>query len=202
MDDKEVQLSYAAEKAIRGYLFKVFLPAGTILGVVLFILGLLIKHGAENQAARDAFDAAKPQILESIRAASAAESDARRVAEALRNLQLEAERINDKLRTAEAFTKSNDLVVQIADNLSMRKDFLDRVSGVTAQIDIIRARIDTIQSVLQSAPHNPLPASGGNAQTGTCPNGAYMVGARMQSDSGGPHGIISNIIPVCKPLFP
>ncbi|MFO1360493.1 hypothetical protein [Plasticicumulans sp.] len=89
---------------------------------VLFILGLLIKHGAENQAARDAFDAAKPQILESIRAASAAESDARRVAEALRNLQLEAERINDKLRTAEAFTKSNDLVVQIADNLS-RKDF-------------------------------------------------------------------------------
>lgn len=41
---------------------------------------------------------------------------------------------------------------------------------------------------------------GGNGVSGICPAGTYMVGARWQSDSGGPHGIISWFGPVCRSM--
>lgn len=41
---------------------------------------------------------------------------------------------------------------------------------------------------------------GGNGVSGICPAGTYMVGARWQSDGGGPHGIISWFGPVCRSM--
>lgn len=41
---------------------------------------------------------------------------------------------------------------------------------------------------------------GGNGVSGICPPGKFMVGARWQSDGGGPHGIISWFGPVCRNL--
>lgn len=41
---------------------------------------------------------------------------------------------------------------------------------------------------------------GGNGKTSTCPPGSYMVGARFQSDGGGPHGIISSFGPTCRTM--
>lgn len=41
---------------------------------------------------------------------------------------------------------------------------------------------------------------GGNGKTATCPPGSYMVGARFQSDGGGPHGIISSFGPTCRTM--
>ncbi|WP_157775419.1 hypothetical protein [Hartmannibacter diazotrophicus] len=41
---------------------------------------------------------------------------------------------------------------------------------------------------------------GGNGESGVCPGGKFMVGARWQSDSGGPHGILSWFGPICRDL--
>ncbi len=60
--------------------------------------------------------------------------------------------------------------------------------------------LETRLTVLKSTGTDKFLHSGGNAQTGLCPAGTYMVGARMQSDSGGPHGQISNIFPVCRSM--
>lgn len=45
-----------------------------------------------------------------------------------------------------------------------------------------------------------LPSNGGNAKSSLCPDKSYMIGVRFQSDSGGPHGIVSSIYPVCRSL--
>jgi hypothetical protein len=41
---------------------------------------------------------------------------------------------------------------------------------------------------------------GGNGKSNICPPGKFMVGALWQSDSGGPHGILSWLGPVCRNL--
>ncbi len=45
-----------------------------------------------------------------------------------------------------------------------------------------------------------IPAPGGNGQSKTCPEGSVMVGFLFQADSGGPHGIISWVSPVCRTM--
>lgn len=45
-----------------------------------------------------------------------------------------------------------------------------------------------------------LPSNGGNTKSSVCPEKSYMIGVRFQSDKGGPHGIVSNIFPVCRTL--
>lgn len=52
--------------------------------------------------------------------------------------------------------------------------------------------------ILMTGPE--LPSTGGNTKSGLCPKKSYMIGARFQSDPGGPHGIVSNIWPVCRQL--
>lgn len=41
----------------------------------------------------------------------------------------------------------------------------------------------------------------GNAVTAVCPEGSYMIGARFKSDPGGPHGIVSNLFPICREIL-
>lgn len=41
---------------------------------------------------------------------------------------------------------------------------------------------------------------GGNGESGLCPEGTYMVGARWQTDGGGPHGIMSWFGPICRTM--
>ncbi|WP_417307925.1 hypothetical protein [Devosia sp.] len=43
-----------------------------------------------------------------------------------------------------------------------------------------------------------IPSPQGNGKSATCPAGSYMTGMLWQVDSGGPHGIISWLGPVCK----
>lgn len=57
---------------------------------------------------------------------------------------------------------------------------------------------DTVRLVVTSGIE--LPSTGGNGKTALCPENAYMIGARFQSDSGGTAGQISNIFPVCRTL--
>jgi len=45
-----------------------------------------------------------------------------------------------------------------------------------------------------------IPQPVGNGRSATCPSGSYMVSILWQIDSGGPHGIVSNVQPVCKSL--
>ena len=73
---------------------------------------------------------------------------------------------------------------------------------VSSQVKSIEERINSLESALITASHQPYPTSAGNVQTSLCPPGAYMVAARFQIDSGGPHGIVSNIFPICKAILP
>lgn len=59
---------------------------------------------------------------------------------------------------------------------------------------------DTSANLIFEIKGSELPSNGGNAKSSLCPGNSYMIGARMQSDPGGPHGIVSTVIPVCRTL--
>ena len=78
----------------------------------------------------------------------------------------------------------------------------NKLDEASTKITAVTKTLTETQTALQTAPHGALPVDGGNAVTSLCPPGSYMIGARFQIDKGGPHGIISNILPVCKPVLP
>lgn len=59
----------------------------------------------------------------------------------------------------------------------------------------LEARIARLRT---GADSNDFP--GGNGYSGNCAAGKFMVGARWQVDTGGPHGIMSWFGPICRDL--
>ena len=138
------KLTLEAERAIRAYLLKLVLPSGAILVGVSFVLGFLIQHGAQNQAAKETFQAAIPEMLKAVADVEAAKNDARRTAEELKNVRAEAEVISGKIKTADAFTRTETQVKLIAEALAARPDFLAKVTRIPAQVSNLQARIDQL----------------------------------------------------------
>ena len=141
-------------------------------------------------------------MVEGVKNIASAETRARQVSEELAKLQNEALVISEKLRTADAFSKSEALVSQVADAVAKRQDFVAQITLLPRQIQVLSTQVDAIQNSLRGSRHGELPSSGGNVKSQSCQPGSFMVGVRMQSDSGGPHGIVSTVIPVCKTLLP
>lgn len=73
---------------------------------------------------------------------------------------------------------------------ALKSQFQSEVKAVQNKVSNIKLNIDGRE----------LPSTGGNAKSSVCPDNSYMIGVRMQSDSGGPHGIVSTVIPVCRTL--
>lgn len=108
---------------------------------------------------------------------------------------------------------AQQMVDAVAELNSADTALLERIQGLADQIASLEtasvaadaelgttfnSRLESgLNSIGHGATHVP---SFGNTGTALCPAGQVMVGARMQSDPGGPHGIISNFAPVCREL--
>ena len=85
---------------------------------------------------------------------------------------------------------------------------LVRALGGVAKDDLVEpekidraALISQIKEEIAAANgHEVVPEPVGNAKSNKCPAGSFAVGVLFQIDSGGPHGIISNVQPVCRTL--
>ena len=91
----------------------------------------------------------------------------------------------------EIIRQINEIDTKISAELErLKSQFQSEVRSVESKVGNIKLNIEGRE----------LPSTGGNAKSSLCPDNSYMIGVRMQSDSGGPHGIVSTVIPVCRTL--
>ena len=84
-----------------------------------------------------------------------------------------------------------------AENAALRKEITTHRQELDSAIANAKA---SALAEIRGGDSQSLPNNGGNFKTATCPVGSYMIGARFQADKGGPHGIISNIFPICRTI--
>ena len=125
----ETELTPAAREAIRSYMLRSLAIPGVVLTIVAFLLGFLIKDVAWQSAYNEAYQNAASLILKlaseaavSAENAEQADKDVKKLLEDARNIVAEADTIRGKLRTAQAFQTSEDVVKDIASELIKRRD--------------------------------------------------------------------------------
>lgn len=129
----EPRLSPEAEKLIRGYIFKLVLPTGTLLAIVSFMLGFLIQYGAQNQAAKEAFQVATGELLKAVQDAERAKIDAHRLSVELQKIRNDAA----KLQTNAALATAGRDVDAIAKAVARDSEFIKRVeAGAYTEVDV------------------------------------------------------------------
>jgi len=103
------------------------------------------------------------------------------------NLKINTELKALKDQFQKEITNVQDRVVNIT---NVQRKFQKEIANLQNKVGNFRFRLAGRE----------LPSTGGNSKSSLCPSTSYMIGVRMQSDSGGPHGIVSNVIPVCRTL--
>ena len=125
-------LSLETQASVRRYLLKLVALPGAASVVLAALLGYLVNDLARGSAYQDAYreafssvvDVLEDTVSDATRAASEAEA-AR--ANALQ-VQRELDRISDEVAASEIFTSTERQIVEIADALMNRSEFIERVN--------------------------------------------------------------------------
>lgn len=146
----EPQLTLEARAAVRSYLLRLLAIPTVVVAAIAFVLGFLINEAARQKAYGDAYTTASSKILELAVGAASAASDAEDAKKAveetsvkLDRLVVEVEQTAARVRTAEGFQKSEEMVAQVVSLLEERDDFQQAIRGdVGARVDeLLRWRI-------------------------------------------------------------
>lgn len=87
-----------------------------------------------------------------------------------------------------------------ADNEKLHRRITQLEEALAATAKELRTERDSQWKAMREKNQTHIVNNGGNGESEVCPVGFYMVGAKWQSDGGGPHGIISWFAPVCRRL--
>ena len=138
MDDKE--LTQEAKALIRKYMVSLVTLPGLLVSVVLFLLGYLVNEVATGRAYNEAYTEASNRIIEPAQQAAVAANDALRaksdieaLQKELRTVQSDALQILQKLKTAEMFQRSEELVGEIVSQLALRNDLRQNIVAEAAE---------------------------------------------------------------------
>lgn len=131
---KESKLTLEAKEAIRNYMVKIVAFPGVVLTILGFVTGFLVNDVAKKSAYTKAYREASQLILNLTKETSAASYISRKSEKEAEKILKEVEDIRAKLRTAEAFQKSEDLVKQVVKTLIERKDFKEVLSKPSSSI--------------------------------------------------------------------
>lgn len=134
----EPELTFEAKVAIRTYMLKVVVIPSFILTVLGFTIGFFVNDVAKKDAYTRAYEQASSTILKLTSEASQAntkvqitKNNVEKTVKDVQEILYEAETIRAKLRTAEAFQKSEEIVKEIAESLVKRDDFKKLFVGTT-----------------------------------------------------------------------
>lgn len=130
----EKGLSLEAKELIRNYMVKIVTFPGIILTVVGFLLGFFLNDVAKTTAYNKAYEEASKIILGTTGEAAKASIKSQEVLKNVETLLAEAESLRAKLRTADAFQRSEEIVKQVADSLLDRSDFKHLIIQNTGSI--------------------------------------------------------------------
>lgn len=133
--DKQ-KLTLEAQAAVRQYMVRLVTLPGVAITIVAFLPGFFVKEVAKQGAYNDAYKVAQASISDLLGEAQKSAINAERMKEVIEQKSQEIKKIHEeandiraKLKTAEKFQNSENLVAIIADNLSNRIDFQRSVTG-------------------------------------------------------------------------
>ncbi|MCG7941451.1 MAG: hypothetical protein N0C88_21750 [Candidatus Thiodiazotropha lotti] len=148
------KLTPEAETAVRKYMLHlVSLPA--ILGsVIMFVMGYLVNEVASGRAYNEAYKEASEKVLSFTEQAALAAHDADRTKQDIEQIRVELDsirteaiEIRGKLKTAQAFQSSENIVSEVTKSLANRKDFKDSILAITEkQLADINRRVESAHS--------------------------------------------------------
>jgi len=181
-------LTEQAKSAIRRYIVHLVTLPGIALTIVAFLMGFLLNDIAVQKANNDAYKDASNKILELTSnvadKASDAEHSAKQVetiADRVNEILKEAEVTRTKLKTAETFQRSEDLVIELSENLSERDDFKNLVTGQLGE------RVSSLENFVNKkrSPGGAIPVAGeapwGGWRGATyCPTNHYICGLEQK----------------------
>jgi hypothetical protein len=212
----EQKLTLEAQAAIRQYLAKLLIPTGVTVAIGAFVLGFFVNDVARKDAFNNAYIEASQMIQNLTKESSISVTEARvlkeqaektenKISEILKDI----ESTRQKLKTAEAFQKSEELVSELALRLASSSDFKRQA------LDDFGVLIDNLESRITKAEIKVSPLgekwskcewvevgydkTHGADDSNWCPSGAYISKLDFDSNSDGVHSPYVGRASCCSP---
>ena len=153
-------LTHEAKEAIRSYMIKLIALPGVLLTIISFSMGFFVKdwayQKAYNAAYSEAFSSVIKEVSDLSKEVGGSTKDAKSAVDQANNLvtlievaATEVDVIKGKIKTAEAFQKSEEIVLKVSEEIIKRGDIDKLLSDrYDARIKAINESIGNIQNSL------------------------------------------------------